>query len=164
MHRISALIFIAAQLCTAQEGTRVYIEHCQQCHDQNSDAHAPLREALAAKSWEQIVKALETGSMRAQGVAALAGRPPGGGALLGKSRSRCLHSHDRILRRWGETQAQQIVLERMEHRQPECSLSVRRSGRADRGASAVAQTQVGVRIPRDGHGVWPTDRRRRPGL
>ena len=67
MHRIGALIFIAAQLGTAQEGTRVYIEHCQQCHDQNSDAHAPLREALAAKSWQQIVKALETGSMRAQG-------------------------------------------------------------------------------------------------
>ena len=63
----AALIFIAARLCTAQEGTRVYIAHCQQCHDQNSDSHAPLREALATKPWEQIVKALETGSMRAQG-------------------------------------------------------------------------------------------------
>src|SRR5580658_7834606 len=67
MVRFSALIFIAARLCSAQEGTRVYIAHCQQCHDQNSDAHAPLQEALAAKPWEQIVKALETGSMRAQG-------------------------------------------------------------------------------------------------
>src|ERR1700733_10710566 len=67
MHRIGALIFIAARLGTAQEGTRVYIEHCQQCHDPNSNAHAPLREALATKPWEQIVKALETGSMRAQG-------------------------------------------------------------------------------------------------
>src|ERR1700690_4336935 len=67
MYRIAALIFIAARFCAAQEGTLVYIEHCQQCHDQNSDAHAPLREALATRSWEQIVKALETGSMRAQG-------------------------------------------------------------------------------------------------
>jgi len=65
--RISALIFLAAGLCSAQEGTRVFIAHCQQCHDQNSDAHAPLPEALATRPWEQILTALETGSMRAQG-------------------------------------------------------------------------------------------------
>src|SRR5580704_4539396 len=67
MCRIGVLIFIATRLCTAQEGTRVYIQHCQKCHDQNSDAHAPLQEALATRPWEQILKALETGSMRAQG-------------------------------------------------------------------------------------------------
>src|SRR5580693_10557278 len=67
MYRIGALIFIVSGICTAQEGTRVYIAHCQQCHDQNNDSHAPLREALATRPWEQIVKALETGSMRAQG-------------------------------------------------------------------------------------------------
>jgi polyvinyl alcohol dehydrogenase (cytochrome) len=67
MYRISVLIFIAAGLCSAQEGTRVFIAHCQQCHDQNSDAHAPLREALATRPWEEILKALETGDMRAQG-------------------------------------------------------------------------------------------------
>src|SRR5215472_17275008 len=54
-------------VCLAQEGTRVYLQHCQHCHDQNSDAHAPLQEALAAKPWEQILKSLETGAMRAQG-------------------------------------------------------------------------------------------------
>jgi polyvinyl alcohol dehydrogenase (cytochrome) len=68
IYRIGALIFLAARLCSAQEGTRVFIAHCQQCHDQNSDAHAPLAEALATRSWEQILAALETGSMRAQGV------------------------------------------------------------------------------------------------
>src|ERR1700680_4386066 len=67
MFRVSALICFAAGIVTAQEGTKVYIAHCQQCHDQNSDAHAPLREALATRPWEQILKALETGSMRAQG-------------------------------------------------------------------------------------------------
>src|SRR5208283_2581680 len=67
MRRVSVLICIAARLCTAQEGTRVFIAHCQQCHDQNSDAHAPLPEALATRPWEQILTALETGSMRAQG-------------------------------------------------------------------------------------------------
>jgi polyvinyl alcohol dehydrogenase (cytochrome) len=49
------------------EGTRVYIARCQQCHDQNRDAHAPLPEALATRPWEDILKALETGVMRAQG-------------------------------------------------------------------------------------------------
>ena len=65
--KISLLIFVFTSLALAQEGTRVYIAHCQQCHDQNSDAHAPLKEALANRPWEQIVKALETGAMRAQG-------------------------------------------------------------------------------------------------
>src|SRR5215471_1578865 len=61
------LALVLTSLSSAQEGTRVYLQHCQRCHDQNSDAHAPLQEALAAKPWEQILKALETGSMRAQG-------------------------------------------------------------------------------------------------
>jgi len=62
---VPGLVF--ALCCTAQEGTRVYIAHCQQCHDQNSDAHAPMREALKNIPWESIVKSLETGEMRAQG-------------------------------------------------------------------------------------------------
>jgi hypothetical protein len=67
MFRIALFTLIAAGFCVAQEGTRVYIARCQQCHDQNSDAHAPLQEAFAAKPWEDIVKSLETGAMRAQG-------------------------------------------------------------------------------------------------
>ncbi|HLX44537.1 MAG TPA: hypothetical protein VKR43_13925, partial [Bryobacteraceae bacterium] len=63
----AGVLFGFAALCFGQEGTRVYIAHCQQCHDQNSDAHAPLVEALNTKPWEDILKALETGSMRAQG-------------------------------------------------------------------------------------------------
>jgi polyvinyl alcohol dehydrogenase (cytochrome) len=66
MYRI-AMALLFAGLCFGQEGTRVYIAHCQQCHDQNSDAHAPLAEALASRPWESILKTLETGSMRAQG-------------------------------------------------------------------------------------------------
>ena len=67
MFRVATLTLMIAGLCTAQEGTRVYIARCQQCHDQNSDGHAPLREALATKPWEAILAALETGAMRAQG-------------------------------------------------------------------------------------------------
>ena len=65
--KITFSILALSPFATAQEGTRVYIAHCQQCHDQNSDSHAPLKEALASRPWEQIVKALETGAMRAQG-------------------------------------------------------------------------------------------------
>lgn len=67
MFRLATLTLMIAGLCMAQEGTRVYIASCQQCHDQNSDGHAPLREALATKPWEAILAALETGAMRAQG-------------------------------------------------------------------------------------------------
>lgn len=67
MFRLATLTLMIAGLCMAQEGTRVYIASCQQCHDQNGDGHAPLREALATKPWEAILAALETGAMRAQG-------------------------------------------------------------------------------------------------
>ena len=63
-----ALFALAAgRICMAQEGTRVFIANCQKCHDQNSDAHAPLPSALKSVPWQDIVKTLETGSMRAQG-------------------------------------------------------------------------------------------------
>ena len=67
MYRIATLICMTTALTMAQEGTRVYIASCQKCHDQNSDAHAPLPEALASRPWEAILKSLETGAMRAQG-------------------------------------------------------------------------------------------------
>ena len=56
-----------AALCVAQEGSRVYIAHCQQCHGQSSDSHAPMAEALKIKPWQDIVTTLTTGAMRAQG-------------------------------------------------------------------------------------------------
>jgi mono/diheme cytochrome c family protein len=54
----TALVLGIAAIGFGQEGTRVYIAHCQQCHDQNSDAHAPLVEALGTKPWQDILKAL----------------------------------------------------------------------------------------------------------
>ena len=38
-----------------------------QCHDANSESHAPLPDALGNLPWQDIVKALETGSMKAIG-------------------------------------------------------------------------------------------------
>ncbi len=54
-------------LCHAQEGSQVFISHCIQCHDPNSDSHAPMPEALANMPWQDILKTLETGSMKAMG-------------------------------------------------------------------------------------------------
>ncbi len=60
-----ALAFVAVS--AGQEGTRVFIAHCQQCHDPNSDAHAPLPEALAQMPWRNIVASLDSGAMQAFG-------------------------------------------------------------------------------------------------
>ena len=69
MSRLVTLVFVFGALSFAQEGTRVFIKHCQQCHDPNSDAHAPLPEALAHIRWQKIVRSLERGSMKAFGSA-----------------------------------------------------------------------------------------------
>lgn len=65
--RLIILVLSFAALCGAQEGTRVFIAHCQQCHDSNSDAHAPLPEALAEVPWRKIMSSLESGKMKAFG-------------------------------------------------------------------------------------------------
>lgn len=59
--------FVLAAMCFAQEGTAVFISRCIQCHDPNSESHAPLPEALGNLPWQDILKALETGSMKAIG-------------------------------------------------------------------------------------------------
>ena len=67
MMRTAAIGLMLAALCCGQEGTAVFISRCIQCHDPNSEAHAPLPEALGNLSWQDILKALETGSMKAIG-------------------------------------------------------------------------------------------------
>jgi polyvinyl alcohol dehydrogenase (cytochrome) len=83
--RMTGLVLTLAGLCAAQEGTRVYLDHCQQCHDQNSDAHAPLVESLANIPWQDIVKTLETGNMRAQGASLTAEERTAVARYLGKA-------------------------------------------------------------------------------
>jgi hypothetical protein len=67
MTRSVAIGLLLAALCCGQEGTAVFISRCIQCHDANSDSHAPLPDSLANRPWQDIVKALETGSMKAIG-------------------------------------------------------------------------------------------------
>jgi hypothetical protein len=57
----------AAALCAAQEPTRVFMSHCMNYHSANSGAHAPMPEAMAGIPWQDILKILESGSMKVQG-------------------------------------------------------------------------------------------------
>jgi polyvinyl alcohol dehydrogenase (cytochrome) len=67
MFRIASLGLLIAMLGFAQEGTRVFIARCIQCHDPNSEVHAPTPEALSVVPWQNIVKSLESGAMQAVG-------------------------------------------------------------------------------------------------
>jgi polyvinyl alcohol dehydrogenase (cytochrome) len=67
MIRIASLGLLLAMMGSAQEGTRVFIARCIQCHDPNSEVHAPTPEALSVIPWQNIVKSLESGEMKAVG-------------------------------------------------------------------------------------------------
>ena len=67
MRRTLAIGIMLAASCLGQEGSQVFISRCIQCHDPNSESHAPMPEALANLPWQDIVKTLETGSMKAIG-------------------------------------------------------------------------------------------------
>jgi polyvinyl alcohol dehydrogenase (cytochrome) len=66
---LRSVILAFAMVAPAQEGTRVFIQSCIRCHSPNSEAHAPMPEELAKMPWQEIVKSLETGDMKAQGAA-----------------------------------------------------------------------------------------------
>ena len=62
--KISRTFIIGALLATAsfaQEGTRVFISRCINCHDPNGDSHAPTPETLSAMPWQTILASLEPG-------------------------------------------------------------------------------------------------------
>jgi polyvinyl alcohol dehydrogenase (cytochrome) len=57
---------LAAQSGAAPQGASVFAEHCAQCHDSGA-ARIPTRAAIEALTQQQILSALESGPMRAQG-------------------------------------------------------------------------------------------------
>jgi len=63
---LAALTLSAAGLSQAQEGSQVFISRCLQCHSFTSTTHAPTPEALGQIPWQEIVKTLESGSMKVQ--------------------------------------------------------------------------------------------------
>src|SRR3954447_12340087 len=85
MTRSIAIGLAMAAWSCAQEGTAVFISRCIQCHDPNNEAHAPLPEALANLPWQDIVKALETGSMKAIGAQLSAADKTAVARYLGKA-------------------------------------------------------------------------------
>jgi polyvinyl alcohol dehydrogenase (cytochrome) len=67
MYRFFAVSLLFAALCSAQEGSRVFISSCLQCHDPNSESRAPAPAVLGEMPWQAILTALETGAMKTQG-------------------------------------------------------------------------------------------------
>lgn len=85
MSRLLILALLPALLLNGQEPTRVFMRSCQQCHSPNSGAHAPLPEAMAGIPWENILKSLESGNMKAQGASLTADERRAVARYLGKS-------------------------------------------------------------------------------
>src|ERR1700723_3455622 len=85
MMRSVATGLTLSAFCCGQEGTAVFISRCIQCHDPNSESHAPMPEALSNLPWQDIVKTLETGSMKAIGAQLSAADKMGGARYLGKA-------------------------------------------------------------------------------
>ncbi|HXJ42277.1 MAG TPA: PQQ-binding-like beta-propeller repeat protein [Bryobacteraceae bacterium] len=66
MLRLTFLGLLVALGGFAQEGSQVFISRCMQCHSAASTSHAPMPEALGQISWQEILKTLESGSMKVQ--------------------------------------------------------------------------------------------------
>ena len=67
MLKLIAVSLLFATLCGAQEGSRVFIASCLQCHDPNAGSRAPSPAVLAEMPWQAILTALESGAMKTQG-------------------------------------------------------------------------------------------------
>src|ERR1700737_499450 len=70
MRRLGCIVVFVLYAASArgQDGPSLYASHCSRCHD-SGIPRTPSRRVLRALPPEQIVAALETGSMRTQGVA-----------------------------------------------------------------------------------------------
>ena len=70
LHAKIGLMVLGAGFCalpaSAQEGGALYNTYCAICHEAGGNSPAPGREALSRLSPEQILQAMEKGSMKAQ--------------------------------------------------------------------------------------------------
>ena len=67
--RGAVLLLLLASAALAQDPAALFATHCSACHRDGSEARAPLPDVLALMPRPQILAALETGSMKAQGEA-----------------------------------------------------------------------------------------------
>src|SRR5580700_1891233 len=68
-HRLKSVLrlLLLATAARAEDPAALFATHCSGCHRDGSEARAPLPDVLALMPRTQIVAALETGSMKAQG-------------------------------------------------------------------------------------------------
>jgi polyvinyl alcohol dehydrogenase (cytochrome) len=68
MHKLCSGLMMAVLMspALAEDGAALYTKYCAQCHDSGA-ARIPPRSALRELPREQILRSLESGSMRAQG-------------------------------------------------------------------------------------------------
>jgi polyvinyl alcohol dehydrogenase (cytochrome) len=64
--RIAPLVLFLPTLATAQDAATLFVKHCANCHRNASDIRAPLPDVLALMPQQQIIAALESGSMKSQ--------------------------------------------------------------------------------------------------
>ncbi|HEY3839691.1 MAG TPA: PQQ-binding-like beta-propeller repeat protein [Bryobacteraceae bacterium] len=69
MRRLISALLLAAAATSAQDAADLFAKHCGACHRSASDVRAPLPDVLALMPRQQILTALESGSMKAQGEA-----------------------------------------------------------------------------------------------
>src|SRR5262249_21301130 len=62
---LAAMVQTSARTSSAQQGIDLYKQRCAICHDAKTSDRAPDHAALQRMSPQSIVRALETGSMRA---------------------------------------------------------------------------------------------------
>src|SRR5580704_16299762 len=65
--RSAIFVLLLASRVMAQDPGALFVQHCSTCHRAGSETRAPLPDVLALMPRSQIVAALETGSMKAQG-------------------------------------------------------------------------------------------------
>ena len=61
---VVGLVLIGSSRALAQEGPTLFKTYCAFCHEEGGDDRAPRRDVLAQMSPEQILRALEKGSMK----------------------------------------------------------------------------------------------------
>jgi polyvinyl alcohol dehydrogenase (cytochrome) len=66
---VSLIAQRSSKMSVFRQGREVFVTHCAVCHHEGSGTRAPLPSALRQISSQQILQALQTGVMRAQGSA-----------------------------------------------------------------------------------------------
>jgi polyvinyl alcohol dehydrogenase (cytochrome) len=81
---VAALLAAAPAFAADPDGAALYKQHCGSCHDNSAVTRAPAPAALKLMTPENIVKSLESGTMKAQGAGLAAAEKTAVAAFLAK--------------------------------------------------------------------------------